>query len=286
MTRHLHRAAAAAVLPCLIAALALGLSACSSDRAGSDASSAASGLAAAAAGSAAGAVATVEKAKVISTGTVSLRADDVRAARDDVQRIADQYRGHLGDEDASTDEDGRVDHARLVLRIPAASYDQARQDLERVADLVASTTQSTDVTTQVTDVDERVAAMRASLDRMRTLLGSATKISDILRIESEITQREADLNSLLGQQAYLADQTSMSTITVDISRTSLAKAERKTGFLAGLSSGWDALTAFGTAGATVAGVLLPWLPVLVVLGAPAWLVLRRAGRTARTRSAA
>lgn len=233
-----------------------------------------------------------EEARIVSTGTVSLRADDVRVARGDVQRVVDQAGGHVGDEDAGTDEDGSVSYAHLVLRVPSASYDDARHALEGVADLIESTTRSADVTTQVTDVDERVKAMRASLERMRTLLGAATRISDILRIESEITSREADLNSLLGQQAYLADQTSMSTITVDISRTDEAlvgKKEERTGFLAGLSDGWDALTAFGTWLATILGAVLPWAPVIAIVGIPAWLLVRRsrrARRTARTPSAA
>jgi len=294
MTKHPTRAAAAAVP--LVLLLALGLGACSghdssNDSGGSAPAAAADASSDLAGGSAAGSVAEaapataaveVDRAKVVSTGTVSLHADDVRQARNDVQRIADQYGGHVSDEDASTDDDGAVAYARLVLRIPATSYDDARHDLEGVADLISSTTKSEDVTTQVTDVDERVKAMRASLDRMRTLLGSATKISDIMSIESQITQREADLNSLLGQQAYLADQTSMSTITVDISRSSIAgieKKESRAGFLAGLSAGWDGLTAFGTWLATVLGVVLPWLPVAVVLGVPAWLILRR--RSAR-----
>ncbi len=218
-----------------------------------------------------------EQAKIISTGTVSLVADDVRQARNDVQRVADAYAGHLSDEDTTTDEEGEADYARLVLRIPSSSYDQARTDLEGLADLISSTSSSEDVTTEVRDVDERVKSMRASLERLRTLLGTATKISDIMAIESQVTSREADLESLLSQQAYLADQTSLSTITVDISRqdTASTKQDKRTGFLTGLASGWDGLTSFGTGAATVTGVLLPWLVVLALLGTPGWLLLRR-----------
>ena len=97
------------------------------------------------------------------------------------------------------------------------------------------------------------------------------------------------------QAAYLRGQTSMSTITVSIDEIP-AKATKKhedsTGFIAGLSAGWDALAAFAVALATAFGAVLPWLVVLLVLGLPAWLVGRRlrrrvsAGRTGRTPSAA
>ena len=50
----------------------------------------------------------------------------------------------------------------------------------------------------------------------RTLLDRAQNLRDIVLIESELTRRQADLDSLEHQSAYLADQTSLATITVDI----------------------------------------------------------------------
>mgnify|MGYP006181480377 CR=1 FL=1 len=46
---------------------------------------------------------------------------------------------------------------------------------------------------------------------------AAKDIEDLLRYEQQITQREAELQSLKAQQSYLADQTSMSTVTVYLS---------------------------------------------------------------------
>jgi hypothetical protein len=156
-------------------------------------------------------------------------------------------------------------------------------DLEGVGRLVDSSTTSTDVSTQVVDVDERVKAARASIERIRLLLSRAERLGDIMSIESQLASREADLNSLLRQQATLADQTSLSTISVDIERPPSAphprRADDGTGFLAGLRGGWHALHGVATAAATVLGALLPWVPVALVVGVPTWLVLRRGRRT-------
>ncbi|MBO0842153.1 MAG: DUF4349 domain-containing protein [Nocardioides sp.] len=258
--------------------IALALSACSSGSTAHTDSEVAAGhaLQAPSAGSAKAPAGTaarppVEQASIISTGSVSLRARDVGAADDNVHRIMDQYAAKLSEERTGTG------YVRVVMRVPAASFTDAMQDVEKVADLVTSSTTSKDVSTQVVDVDERVASARASLARIRTLLARADKIGDVISIESELAQREADLNSLLGQQAHLADQTALSTITVTITHAPPAKhhPSSHSGFLAGLGGGWHALRAVGTGLATVAGALLPWLPVAVVVGVPVWSGLRR-----------
>jgi hypothetical protein len=98
-------------------------------------------------------------------------------------------------------------------------------------------------------------------------------------IESQLTRRQADLDSLEKQAAYLQDQTSLATITVDIDHEGAAgPAEDRTGFLAGLSAGWHGLVAVGVGLATAAGALLPWLVVLLVLGIPGWALVHRLRR--------
>jgi hypothetical protein len=130
----------------------------------------------------------------------------------------------------------------------------------------------------VIDTAVRVRAQERSLRRIEILLARAQSIRDIVDIESELTRRQADLDSLKSQQAYLADQTAMSTITVHLEQKHEPAKEPDTeeaGFLPGLEGGWGALVAFGTVLATILGALLPWLVVLTVPGIPAWLVVRR-----------
>jgi hypothetical protein len=228
------------------------------------------------------ALSTVEQPSIISTGSVSLHAKDVAKARSDAQHVADSYGGQVTDQETSTADDKKMGYARLVLRIPARSFADAMADLEQVAELVDSQTTSEDVSTQVIDVDERVKAARASIDRITTLLSRAEKIGDIMAIEAQLASREADLNSLLRQQAHLADQTALATISVTIDRPAAAgsrQASDDSGFLAGLDAGWHALRAFGTGVATVVGAVLPWTPVALLVGLPIWLVVRRSRRT-------
>ena len=54
----------------------------------------------------------------------------------------------------------------------------------------------------------------AASSRSRRCSRRAEKLGDIIAIESDLARRQADLDSLKPQQAYLADQTSLSTINV------------------------------------------------------------------------
>jgi hypothetical protein len=218
---------------------------------------------------------------VISHGTVSLTSDDVREARRDVQRVVDASGGDITEEQTDTDEDGESVYARLVVRVPAGSFGDAMTALEGVGDLRGSDRTSEDVSTQVIDTDVRVRAQEASLQRVEQLLARAQGLKDIIWIESQLTTRQAELDSLKGQLAWLEDQTSLSTITVYLEPTpekpepSATKKDDDTAFVSGLRSGWDALTDVGAGLATVAGALLPFALVGLLLGVPAALVARR-----------
>lgn len=219
---------------------------------------------------------------VISTGVVALRADDVADLRSRVWQVVDEHGGQVTDEETESDTDGEVARARLVVRVPAKEFDAAMAALAEVGDVESSNRSSEDVTTQVIDTNVRLRAQEASLERVEALLARAQSLRDIVAIEAQLTRRQADLDSLKQQQAWLADQTSMSTITVHLRQTrkpaTKADKDDDRGFLPGLASGWQGLKKVTEGALTALGALLPFAVVLLVLGAPLWLVVRRLQR--------
>ena len=216
---------------------------------------------------------------IIASGTVSLTSDDVAETRREVQRVVDVQGGEITEESTETDDDGETSYARLVVRVPSSRFGDAMEALEKAGRLRASDRGSEDVTTQVIDTDVRVRAQEASLKRVELLLAEARTLKEIIWIESQLTSRQAELDSLKSQQSWLKDQTSLSTITVDIS-TRPEEVEEKdddqpAGFLAGLRGGTKALGGMVVALATVLGALLPFAALALVLGLPVWLFVRR-----------
>ena len=226
---------------------------------------------------------------VISNGTVSLAGEDVGTTRQDVQRVVDAQGGEITDETTESDSDGDTSYVRMVVRVPSRKFGETMSALEQVGVLRSSARGSEDVTTQVIDTGARVRAQEASLRRVELLLADASDLKDVIWIESQLTGRQAELDSLRSQQSWLADQTSLSTITVDISTHQVVEdepeEERPAGFLAGLDGGSKAVGTLFTVVTTAVGALLPFAAVAAVFGLPVWLVVRRR-RSAASRTPA
>ena len=223
---------------------------------------------------------TVDDRAVIQTGSVSLRSNDVGKTRFELQKVIDRHEGLIDDERTETDRKGVVRMSRVVVRVPSADFDKAMTEISGLGTLVEATRKAKDVTTQVIDTDARIRAQEASLARVEALLARAQNIRTIIAIESQLTRRQADLDALKRNQAYLADQTEMSTITVYLEKAAAEKAaaapkKHHTPFVAGLVNGWDAFTDVAGGLAKATGASLPFLAVLILLAWPFLLVVRR-----------
>ncbi len=206
--------------------------------------------------------------KLVRTATVELVAADVVATVDRARDVAVRENGYAGREQV------RDTSATLTLHIPSDRFDQALDALSELGKVVSREQTAEDVTEEVVDLDSRIATQRASVARVRALLAKANTVDEIVRIEQEVTTREAELESLERRSQALAGQVAMSTVTIRIGKTAAPPApgpEQASGFLAGLSAGWDAFLGAGAVTLQVVGAVLPFLLVLAV---PTALALR------------
>jgi hypothetical protein len=216
---------------------------------------------------------------VISTGSVALSSRNVGTAHDAVVGIVSRYGGTVAQDDTSVDDHGRAASSDLTVRVPADDFAAAMTALKGLGRLTSAGQSTEDVTTQVIDTRVRVRAQQRSLRRMERLFDSAASVATVLRIENALTRRQADLDSLLRQQAYLADQTALATITVSITRSEPLTVADRAGFLGGLAKGWNSLVGALALALTALGVLLPWVLAASVVGLPLALLVRRHRQT-------
>ncbi len=213
---------------------------------------------------------------VISTGQVTVHAREMTKARAEVFRLVTSWGGTVADEQSTSDDHGRLTDTTLTLRVPSGRFEDAMTAFGTLGEVEQRSQKSEDVTTKVIDNDARVRAAERSIRQIESLLSRAEKLGDIIAIESDLARRQADLDSLKSQQAWLSDQTSLSTINLYLSRpVHPATTHEAKGFLAGLQNGWEALGATTVVLLTVLGALLPFAVLLLVLGVPLWLVVRR-----------
>ena len=168
--------------------------------------------------------------------------------------------------------------AELVLRIPADRLTATLEKLKALGEVEELQLSSSDVTREVQDLDARITALRSSITRLLALQDAAATVDDLITLETAISERQAELESLEAQQRYYAEQVGLSTVTLVLGSPEVAPVDEPDTFISGLVAGWEALVAFGSGLLVVVGVLLPWLIVLAVIGVVVLLIVRGAVR--------
>jgi hypothetical protein len=223
---------------------------------------------------------------VVYTGSISVRVTDIRRATDRVESLALGANGIVFAEESSTNpRHPRYGDATLTIRVPPTAFGPTLDAVGRLGRELDRQRSAEDVTTQVTDTASRLRTQQRSVDRVRVLLSRAKTIGEVVQVESELSRREADLESLEAQLKKLDDLTSLATIEVHLTAPQPAavveppKDDSDLGFLSGLRGGWDAFVAIVLVALTVLGALVPFVLAAGLVGVPLLLVWRSRRRT-------
>jgi hypothetical protein len=206
--------------------------------------------------------------KVVTTGSVVIRSSHPISAADRAARIVDDAGGRVDDRNQTEATKSSPADARLTLRIPESRLTQTIAALKKVGTEVSITESTADVTTKSEDLGARITALQTSIGRLLALEAKASRTSDVIELESDISSRQGDLESLEAQQRYLNDQIELATIKLHVIAPSVVIAppgppSAASAFFGGLSG----FGVFFTWVFLVLTYLLPWL----VLGAIIWI---------------
>lgn len=226
-----------------------------------------------------------QQRQVIVTAQATVQVDDPSASADDVVLLVESVGGHVEGREEQRGNDDYPGHAWLVLRVPAEELSGVIDDLETVGDVLSVSQSEDDVTGTVQDLDARIAALETSTQRLLEIMAEADDTTDLLAIEKQLSERQADLEALQTQRDALGDQVALSTLTVTLDAEPVTPVVARGGFVGGLESGWNALVSFVGMLLVALGALLPWV---VALGLPAlalMVVLRRRRKPAPAQAA-
>jgi polyhydroxyalkanoate synthesis regulator phasin len=214
------------------------------------------------------------RAEVITTGSATVRTGDPEAAATSFTATVTDQGGRIASSETST----RSDQLRAVVtaRVPAAKYQTVVDSLADHGEVVAQSTQSTDVGQERVDLEARRQALQTSVDRLTELMSSAGSVEDLLAAENTLTQRQADLDALTAQLDYLADQVALSTLTVTFTVDDDGYRPPNA-----FERAWAAFVTSLESVLIVSLGLLPWLVILAALIALAFVLVRRRRRRTR-----
>lgn len=217
--------------------------------------------------------------QVIVTGWMTVTVDEPLDAAAEAVRIAESVGGRVDGRQEYAPIDGDKGSATLTLRLPAEGLSATLDKLKELGDVQEVSLNSSDVTMVTQDLDARITALRASVDRLLALLETATDTENLIALETAISDRQAQLESLEAERRYYADQVSLSTVTLNLVSVADAPVEEPVTFLDGLVAGWNAFVAFFAGLLVVLGVLVPWIVLAALITAIIlWIVRARAKR--------
>jgi uncharacterized small protein (DUF1192 family) len=236
-----------------------------------------------------------DTARLVRSGTVLVGTDDITGERDTFVAYVSSVGGRVMSESAVTQgsaggplaevqvaPDAGISYPYpwypsgpgiwLTVEVPEDRFEDTMRAAAEAGEVVQLQQSSYDVGAQIAEVDARIAALEASLQRLTALLGQAASVSDVVALESAIAARQAELDGLKAQQRDLANQTSMSRVSLtlmspDDARESVDPQPSRTwweSFLEGLADLWAWL-----------GVALLITSPLLLAGAIIWWVRRR-----------
>jgi hypothetical protein len=201
--------------------------------------------------------------QVVTTGSVSVT---VPRPRETVQQLSTWVESIGGRVDDRT-ESGNGDDASasVTVRVPSSKVTATIDQLRTYGRVDDVRMQNTDVTSQARDLDARIDALRLSIDRLTAILAGASSSRDVVQAERALTDRQEQLESLQAERKGLAEQVSLSTVTITLSQRATADSVEPGGFTGGLRDGWNGLVATVNRGVEVVGVLLPWAAIAAVV---------------------
>jgi len=223
--------------------------------------------------------------EVITSGYVTITVESPQDAAAEAIRIAEAVGGRV---------DGRSEYAprgedrgsaTVTLRVPSKDLTKTLDKLRELGDVQEVSLNSSDVTMESRDLDARISALSASVDRLLALLASASDTDTLIQLETAISDRQAQLESLESQSRFLSDQVSLSTIQLNLVTEQVVPDPEPGDFFSGVVTGWTAFVAFFSALIVVVGVLVPWLILGAVIAGIVLLIVRSRRRRTAPKSA-
>jgi hypothetical protein len=170
----------------------------------------------------------------------------------------------------------------IVLRVVPDDFQKLLAYVDKLGAIAQHTTEREDKTIAVVDTEAKIKNLTAFRDNLRTMLGrpSAAKVADLVEIQKQLTDTQAELDSETTQRKILANETEK--IAVEIS----FHVERKRAGGSGFRPIWNALRESGStlaeSTASLIETILAIIPWLILIVPAAWF-LRKAWKILKLR---
>jgi len=154
--------------------------------------------------------------KIIKNGSLSLKVGSADEASEKIHTIAKNNNGEVFASNFHQSVNN-VKSGTITVKVPVVNFEKTFGEIKTVASLVIEeSTTGQDVTEQYTDLEAQLRNAQAEEQTFVKILDQAVKIDDVLAVTRELARVRGTIERLQGSMKYLASQTDMSTISVNL----------------------------------------------------------------------
>jgi Domain of unknown function (DUF4349) len=158
---------------------------------------------------------------VIYNADIQLKVKNYEKAQTQFERKATELGGYLVESTTNRFEDEQLS-GMMIFRIPQEHFSSFLQSAENSAVEVSSRhVRGQDVTEEFVDLESRLRSKKAVETRLISFLEGAEKTEDLLKISSDLSKVQEEIEQLTGRMNYLQNQTSFSTVTIHLEETNI-----------------------------------------------------------------
>lgn len=155
------------------------------------------------------------------TTSLSLKVSDVPETLRTIESLTAQWGGFVVNSSAAALDDTASGY--ISLRIPTTQREAALVELRKIGvSVVSESVDGTDITDQYQDTTEQLRILTETKTKVEALLNRAGTVADMLDAQRELMNLQSQIDSLKGQQEYLAKSAEFTLITAYLSTDELA----------------------------------------------------------------
>ncbi len=155
---------------------------------------------------------------IIRNGSMTLIVNDTRAAQQEIEQLVNSMSGEGAFVVSASERGGSDDRppdVDMYLRVPATRFDEVMDKLAAMAVEVTDRYESADdVTEEYVDLKARMESLETARKRLLEIMQNAATTEELLMAEQQLTQREAEIESIKGRMQYLEQSARLSSVSV------------------------------------------------------------------------
>jgi Domain of unknown function (DUF4349) len=229
---------------------------------------------------------------VLKDATLVIVVDDVDSKMQSISDLSNSFGGWIVSANttrANINGKNQVQSAYITIRVPANRLDEALTQIKTgVGTVQSENVTGQDVTQDYVDLSSQLTNLQAAEKQLQQIMSEAKKTEDVLTVYNQLVSVRGQIESIQGRIRYYDESSSFASVQVTVLPTPIVQPVEIGGWrpLETARNAFQALiNLLQGAADVVIGVAVFGLPLVIVIGVPAWVLWRRRRSSRRAMTA-